>query len=363
MTTHGISLEPTPSYRPDKDRVAERVNRTLITRMRVTLIESQLLKKIWPLVLEYQTLIKNCVPTCAIAHSVPITFWTNKKPDVSIIHRFGCNIIVHIPQEKRVKLVKFDTVGTTGKFVGYEHTNVKIWTGEKVIISTDIKFLEGIKYLAPTQTDMDSIHVHELEYLDGEWAGEEISEDKTAHTGAAGNDSDNRKPEVTFSDVSQAEIQADWLDVTQEEGLDNDILFDNINIRSTRSSRKTKPPSARDLTTDPRPSRNQNLFKHLQGNNVNITDKKSVIPKKPTLLGLSLSNMMIVEPPQELPERYANFIITDEAITHAYMAFKDMVLYNNGNPITRAQAMSAPDSEQWFMAEKTEIKELIDRNT
>lgn len=86
VKTEGIHSEPATPYRPDQNGVAEQANRTVIERMHAIFIETDLPKKLWPLVFDATLYMENRIPTSAISDSLlPIMYWTNKKPDLSYI--------------------------------------------------------------------------------------------------------------------------------------------------------------------------------------------------------------------------------------------------------------------------------------
>lgn len=58
MKTEGIHSEPTAPYRPDQKGVAERANRTVIERMCAIFIQTDLPKKLWPLVFDTTLYVK-----------------------------------------------------------------------------------------------------------------------------------------------------------------------------------------------------------------------------------------------------------------------------------------------------------------
>ncbi|PKI44803.1 hypothetical protein CRG98_034751 [Punica granatum] len=78
--THGIKLEKTVPKTPQQNRLAERMNRTIIERVRCMLSQAKLSKSFWGEV------------------------WTGKKVSYKHIRIFGCRASVHIPRDERSKL-------------------------------------------------------------------------------------------------------------------------------------------------------------------------------------------------------------------------------------------------------------------
>ena len=83
MREGGTHSEPPAPYRPDQNGVAERANRTVIECMRAIFIETDLPKKLWPLVFDATLYMKNRTPGTAISEqAVPI----DKQNTRSITH-------------------------------------------------------------------------------------------------------------------------------------------------------------------------------------------------------------------------------------------------------------------------------------
>ncbi len=147
IKTEKIQSEPTALYRPDQNGVAEQVNCMMIEHMRVGFIETDLHKKLWPLVFDATFYVKNQISTSAISNSLlPIMYWTNKKPHPSHLHPIRFAEVYKISDAKRVHFEKFEAVWVKCRFLGYEGTNFRLLDSEKVIDSSDLEFpVEKVK--------------------------------------------------------------------------------------------------------------------------------------------------------------------------------------------------------------------------
>lgn len=103
-------------YTPEQNGVAERYNRTIIEGARAMLIDAQLPKKYWLLAMRTMSYLRNRSPTRANNYKTPYEVFYSKKPDLSHVNPFGCEVMVHIPGEHRLK---WDAKAWTGRFVGY----------------------------------------------------------------------------------------------------------------------------------------------------------------------------------------------------------------------------------------------------
>jgi len=100
---NGIEIETTAPYSPSQNGVAERYNRTLLELARAMLISKNLPSYLWDEAVSYANFIRNRVPTRALINMTPYEGWHLKKPDVSNLREFGCD--VWVPDEsKKMKL-------------------------------------------------------------------------------------------------------------------------------------------------------------------------------------------------------------------------------------------------------------------
>ena len=116
LKSNGILHQRTSPYTPEQNGVAERMNRTLMERVRCMLIDSQLSSKFWAEAASTAAYIINLVP-CRGSHLSPHELWTNQSPDLKYLRVFGCKAMVHVPKIKRTKL---EPKSIECIFVGYD---------------------------------------------------------------------------------------------------------------------------------------------------------------------------------------------------------------------------------------------------
>ena len=90
-TIRRLTVHDTPEY----NGVTERLNQTLIEKVRVLLHNSGLPKFLWGEALNYVTYIKNRTWTKSLPNATPHEILTGKKPDLSNIHPWGTRVWVH----------------------------------------------------------------------------------------------------------------------------------------------------------------------------------------------------------------------------------------------------------------------------
>lgn len=142
--THGIERHRTCAYTPQQNGVAERMNRTIMEKVRCMLNESGLNESFWAESAATAVYIINRSPSSAIDHNVPEELWLNRKPGYKHLRRFGSVAYVHQDQGKlKPRALK-------GIFLGYPTgtKGYKIWLleEEKCVISRNVIFQEEVVY-------------------------------------------------------------------------------------------------------------------------------------------------------------------------------------------------------------------------
>ena len=138
---NGIKWEPTVPYAPEQDGVSERVNRTLMERVRAVLADSGLEKGLWAEILSTVVHLKNRSPTTAVNNKTPYEAWYGKMPELGHVRVIGCTAYHHLPHSKK----KLDNRSLKCQLLGYEGTHqYRLWdpVGARVIQSRDTVFDE-----------------------------------------------------------------------------------------------------------------------------------------------------------------------------------------------------------------------------
>lgn len=97
---HGIERHRTCTYTPQQNGVAERMNRTLMEKVRCMLNESGLGEEYWAEAAAAAAYVINRSPSFAIDHNVPEELWLNRKPGYKHMRKFGSVCFVHHNQGK-----------------------------------------------------------------------------------------------------------------------------------------------------------------------------------------------------------------------------------------------------------------------
>ena len=118
----GVAVEFTTSYTPEQNGVAERLNRTLTTKIRAMLTEAGLPQWLWGEAAYTACYLHNRTPRYYPGYHVatPKEMWTGKKPDLGHLRVFGCVAYAQLAREQRHN--KLDSTSIRGIFVGYTLT-------------------------------------------------------------------------------------------------------------------------------------------------------------------------------------------------------------------------------------------------
>ena len=95
MKEHGIVHQKSTPRTPEQNGVSERLNLTIMDRVRTVLIESQLPLSLWAEAVEYAIYMKNCSPTATIKGKTLYEAFWGDKPDISDLRVFSSQCYVH----------------------------------------------------------------------------------------------------------------------------------------------------------------------------------------------------------------------------------------------------------------------------
>jgi len=110
-TVRELTVHDTPEY----NGLAERLNRTLLERVRAMLHDSGLPHFLWGEALHHAVYLKNRSSTRALDDSTPLEILTHSKPNISHLHPWGCEVWVHDKSGS-----KLDGRSKKGKWVGFD---------------------------------------------------------------------------------------------------------------------------------------------------------------------------------------------------------------------------------------------------
>lgn len=113
----GIQHIISPSYSPQQNGLAERMNRTIMESARCILEDAKLDKGFWGYAVLTAAHIHNRLPSRSHDNLTPLEHWTGNAPGIGHLRVFGSTAWAHIPKETRQKL---DPKSVKCVLVGYE---------------------------------------------------------------------------------------------------------------------------------------------------------------------------------------------------------------------------------------------------
>jgi hypothetical protein len=171
---YGIRHEKTVPGTPQHNDVVERINRTIVEKVRCMLRMTKLPKSFWVEAVQTTCYLINWSPLVPLDFDIPERVWTREDASYAHLKVFGCKTFAHMPKKQRLKL---DDKATPCIFVGYGDAEFgyKLWDPKKkkMIRSQDVVFhenenikdfeksdklkftVEGVSDLAPTSSSSD----------------------------------------------------------------------------------------------------------------------------------------------------------------------------------------------------------------
>lgn len=143
---HGIRHEKIVPGTPQHNGVAERMNRTIMEKVRSMIRMAGLSKSFWGEAVRIACYLINRSPSAPLNFDIPEKVWAGKDVSYSHLKVFGCKAFAHVPKEHQLKL---DDRSSPYIFVGYGNAKFgyRLWDPEKkkLIRSRDVIFHENQK--------------------------------------------------------------------------------------------------------------------------------------------------------------------------------------------------------------------------
>ena len=89
LSLRGVVQQTTPSYFPQSNGIAKRMNRTLQDKARTMMLESGLPGSLWGEILLTSCVLRNLTPTSSLSVT-PLEMWTREMPSVEHLKVMGC---------------------------------------------------------------------------------------------------------------------------------------------------------------------------------------------------------------------------------------------------------------------------------
>nr|CAE02229.2 OSJNBb0015C06.7 [Oryza sativa Japonica Group] len=148
----GMVRHHTISCTPQQNGVAERMNRTIISKARCMLSNAHMNKRFWAEAANTICYLINRSPTIPISKKTPIDVWFGMPADYSQMRVFGCTAYAHVDNGKlEPRVIKFLFLGYGSGVKGY-----KLWNPEtnKAFMSRSVVFNESVIFNDSLSTDV-----------------------------------------------------------------------------------------------------------------------------------------------------------------------------------------------------------------
>ncbi|GKD01065.1 retrovirus-related pol polyprotein from transposon TNT 1-94 [Tanacetum coccineum] len=142
----GIARHLTVAGTPQQNGLAERMNRTLLNKVRCLLIQSGLPDSFWAEATVTAAYLINRSPSTALEKKTPMDLWSGHPANYEMLRIFGCVAYSHMNQGKlKPRAIKCIFLGYPEGVKGY-----RLWRLDdvkpKIIISRDVVFNESLMY-------------------------------------------------------------------------------------------------------------------------------------------------------------------------------------------------------------------------
>ena len=237
----GIQQQLTPAYTPQLNGKAERLNRTLIERVRAMLHGAQLSAGFWAEAVQVAAHIINRSPSSS-KQSTPFQLFYGHQPSIAHLRVFGAPTSVLIQAQQRSS--KLSPVSEQGVMVGYSENGhgYRVWvpSKHKVVISGDVRFDERPAQQQPAQQSTEQVQQLQatIEQLDQSSTAADSEHQGDQHAAQGGEDAalpaQQAEPQQQVQPAAQADQQQAQPPQQQQQAEEQHLR---------RSTRQRGPPS------------------------------------------------------------------------------------------------------------------------
>lgn len=234
----GIRLETTVAYTPEQNGVSERLNRTVVEKVRAMLAASGVDKKFWGEALYTAVYVLNRSPSVAVQGDItPFEAWYGKKPDVSNLRVFGSQCFAHKPKQLRKKL---DNKSEKVVFVGYAPGGYRVWNGKRVFVARDVVFneVESPSCVVPVRESKNDLNFENENIVIIEQKDEPKTEREICGQECEPEDNPSEYESVGDSEAEDASASG------EEEGAVGGVPCDTMSNSGVRKSGRVVAPPA-----------------------------------------------------------------------------------------------------------------------
>lgn len=228
---HGIKHEKSAPYSPQQNGLSERMNRTIIEKVRCMLLDAGLSKQFWAEAVFAAVNIINVIPN-ASSKTAPNEIWHSRKCNLKNFRVFGCKAMVWQPEQKRTKL---DAKSYPCIFLRYAD-NAKAYrlydmSTKKIVTSRDVIFLENNNEITNSADSVNSrkdfVTINDGNDSDSNDSLEVIDENIASGGNIASEPIVTQSNEMNVSNTSTNEFHDAAESTTENENVLTDTMLDD----------------------------------------------------------------------------------------------------------------------------------------
>jgi transposase InsO family protein len=247
LRSRGIAPQNSMPYTPQQNGKAERLNRTLLERIRAMLLESGLPKKYWGEAAYSAAFVRNRSPAAGKA-ATPYELFTGRKPDLSGLQPFGATAYSLIPKQQRGG--KLADVSAKGTLLGYASNGagykVLLESG-KVVNSRNVVFAKAGKNVTFDPSDGGSNHSDSDSDtppgLDGEASDDDFADPESSDGGQDSSAAAGSAAAAAPPGPAAAAAGGQSTAAAEDTGSNNARNNNNSNRSSSHSRSQSAPPT------------------------------------------------------------------------------------------------------------------------
>ncbi|GKC56778.1 putative RNA-directed DNA polymerase, partial [Tanacetum coccineum] len=234
---HRIQHQKTSPKTPLLNGLAERMNRTLVERVRCLLSHAGLPTSFWGEALNTAVHVINLTPCVPLRFDIPDRVWSGKDVSYHHLRVFGCKASVHIPKDERSKL---DVKGKPCVFLGYgqDEFGYRLYdpVQKKLVRSRDVVFKEDLSLKDVEKAERETIPQYNddlidldpvpLKHFDSQF-GDDIQNDEEHDEEQGADDVDAQEqpnldedvhPELPcYAEAMEDEHKKEWFEAMEDE--------------------------------------------------------------------------------------------------------------------------------------------------
>lgn len=231
---NGIKLEYTMSYSPQMNGKSERMNRTLMNKIRTKIIESGIPKFLWGEALKASAYEVNRLPTSALRRGqTPAMLWHGRN-DISKLKVFGCRAwYTTLPKES-----KLNPRAKRAVMIGYCGGGYRLWVPkeEKIVKTRDVCFDESVLEYIDIERNINKEDKTEESFVQiqaiiNQEEGDSVNQNTKEQNTEVVYNEDNE--EERYNEENEEEKY------NEEDRQDEDILYESSDSDRSESEEKT----------------------------------------------------------------------------------------------------------------------------